>query len=97
MIWLFSLPCLAALVVEHAIHSHVQATYNRLDDVTTLGVVGLVILVWACYVTEAIASVLAVFLVVTQSSSIITKLHALLVALAGWIILYQVVHFRGTT
>ncbi|MGB2624321.1 MAG: hypothetical protein WA857_00235 [Candidatus Acidiferrum sp.] len=96
LVWLFSLPCVITLICEVAIRVHVVATHNRLDAVTTFGVFGMLLLLILSFFTEIVASAIAIYLLVSRNSTLITQVHALLVAVNGWVLLYFTLQFAQT-
>jgi hypothetical protein len=96
LVWLFSLPCVITLICEMGIHSHVVATHNRLDGVTTFGVFGMLLLLIFSALTQAVASAFAVYLLVSRNTALITQVHALLVSTNGWVLLYFTLRFART-
>jgi hypothetical protein len=90
--WLYSLPSFAAFLAYRGLISHHIATSNRLDNANFVGPTGVVILVWCCYFTEGIASVVALVLASFRSAKLVTKVHAVLVVAAGWLALYRILH-----
>jgi hypothetical protein len=96
LVWLFSLPCAITLICEEAIRFHVVATHNRLDEVTTFGVFGMLLLLIFSCLTQAVASVFAIYLLVSRNTTLLTQVHALLVAANGWVLLYFTLRFART-
>jgi hypothetical protein len=96
LVWLFSSPCVITLICVGAIHSHVVATHNRLDGVTMFGVFGMLLLLIFSSLTQAVASAFAIYLLVSRNATLITQVHALLVAVNGWVLLYFTLQFART-
>jgi hypothetical protein len=93
-IWIFSLLCLLNLLAFHAVAAHMAATHNRFDNINTFGSLAVIAISKVCYVTQAAASYIALRLALTRDSTLAAKLHGFLVAIAGWLLLYLLLHSR---